>query len=40
MMAKLYKFDGYIRATDNDYASVRSAFDMSGIKLKDSLKKK
>lgn len=40
MMAKLYKFDGYIRATDEDYASVRNAFDMSGIKLKDSLKKK
>lgn len=40
MMGKLYKFDGYIRATDEDYASVRSAFEMSGIKLKDNLKKK
>lgn len=40
MMAKLYKFDGYMRATDEDYEPVRKAFDLSGIKLKDSLKKK
>lgn len=39
-MAKLYKFDGYMRATDEDYESVRNAFELSGIKLKDSLKKK
>lgn len=40
MMAKLYKFDGYTRATDADYESVRKSFEISGIKLKDSLKKK
>lgn len=40
MMAKLYKFDGYLRATDEDYTSVREAFKMSGIELKETLKKK
>lgn len=39
-MAKLYKFDGYMRATDEDYEPVRKSFELSGIKLKDSLKKK
>ncbi len=40
MMKKLYKFDGYLRATDSDYDSVRKAFEISGIKIKENLAKK
>jgi phosphonate transport system substrate-binding protein len=40
MMKKLYKFDGYTRATDADYDSVRKAFEISGVKIKESLGKK
>lgn len=40
MMKKLYKFDGYLRAKDEDYESVRKAFEASGINLKETMKKK
>lgn len=40
LMKKLYKFDGYMKATDQDYDSVREAFELSGIHLEESLKKK
>lgn len=40
MMKDLYKFDGYVKASDTDYDSVRKAFEISGIKIKDSLTKK
>lgn len=40
MMKKLYKFDGYLRASDSDYDSVRKAFELSGINLKETLSKK
>ena len=40
LMQKLYKFDGYMPATDKDYDSVRKAFEVSGIELKEALKSK
>jgi phosphonate transport system substrate-binding protein len=40
MMKKLYKFDGYVRATDADYDSVRKAFELAGVDVKDILSKK
>jgi phosphonate transport system substrate-binding protein len=40
MMKKLYKFDGYLRAKDEDYEPVRAAFESSGIDLKETIKKK
>jgi len=40
LMQRLYKFDGYMYATDTDYDSVRKAFELSGIELKEALKKK
>jgi len=40
MMKKLYKFDGYLKANDSDYESVREAFELSGIDIKKHLTKK
>ncbi len=40
LMQKIYKFTGYIRATDADYEPVRKSFEIAGIKLKDTLHKK
>lgn len=39
-MARLYKFEGYVKSQDSDYDVVRKAFEISGVKLKDTLKKK
>jgi len=40
MLRDLYQIDGFIPATDKDYDSVREAFRLAGINLKESLKKK
>lgn len=40
MMRDLYQIDGFVRATDQDYDSVRQAFDIAGIPLKASLQRK
>jgi phosphonate transport system substrate-binding protein len=40
MMRDLYQIDGFVRATDRDYDSVRQAFDIAGIPLKASLQRK
>jgi len=37
LIKKLYKFDGYVEATDDDYKSVREGFIAAGIDLKESL---
>ncbi len=40
MLRNLYLIDGFIPATDQDHDSVREAFKIAGIDLKDSLKKR
>ncbi|HEX6172631.1 MAG TPA: phosphate/phosphite/phosphonate ABC transporter substrate-binding protein [Candidatus Binatia bacterium] len=40
MMRDLYQIDGFVPATDQDYDSVRQAFDIAGIPLKTSLQRK
>ncbi len=40
MLRDLYQIDGFVPATDKDYDSVRRAFSIAGIQLKDALKKK
>jgi phosphonate transport system substrate-binding protein len=40
MLRDLYKIDGFVPATDKDYDSVREAFAVAGIQLKQALKKK
>ncbi len=40
MLRDLYQIDGFVPATDKDYDSVRRAFAIAGIRLKDALKKK
>ena len=40
MLRDLYQIDGFVPATDKDYDSVRQAFSIAGIQLKDALKKK
>lgn len=40
MMRELYQIDGFVPATDQDYDSVRQAFGIAGIPLKDALQKK
>ena len=40
MLRDLYQIDGFVPATDKDYDSVRQAFAIAGIQLKDALKKK
>lgn len=38
LVQKLYKFDGYVVATDDDYQKVRDGFESAGIDLKEKLK--
>jgi phosphonate transport system substrate-binding protein len=40
MMRELYQIDGFVPATDRDYDSVRQAFDIAGIPLKEVLQRK
>ncbi len=40
MLRDLYLIDGFMRATDEDYNSVREAFKIAGIDLRTSLKKR
>ena len=40
MMRDLYQIDGFVPATDQDYDSVRQAFEIAGIPLKTSLQRK
>jgi phosphonate transport system substrate-binding protein len=40
MLRDLYQIDGFVPASDKDYDSVREAFAIAGIQLKDALKKK
>lgn len=40
MLRDLYQIDGFVPATDQDYDSVREAFRIAGIKLKEALKKR
>ena len=40
MLLDLYQIDGFVPAADQDYESVREAFKMAGINLKEALKKK
>jgi hypothetical protein len=40
MLRDLYQIDGFVPATDQDYDSVRQAFAVAGIQLKQALKKK
>mgnify|MGYP000421565393 CR=1 FL=1 len=38
LIQKLYKFDGYVIAADEDYQDVRDGFEAAGIDLKEKLK--
>jgi phosphonate transport system substrate-binding protein len=40
MLRDLYKIDGFVSATDKDYDSIREAFRIAGINLKEALGKK
>src|SRR5919108_699380 len=40
MLRELYQIDGFVPAGDKDYDSVRQAFAIAGIELKEALKKK
>jgi len=40
MLRDLYQIDGFVPATDKDYDSVRQAFSIAGIRLKEALQKK
>lgn len=40
MLRDLYQIDGFVVATDHDYDSVRKAFKIAGINLREALKKK
>jgi phosphonate transport system substrate-binding protein len=40
MLRDLYQIDGFVPATDKDYDSVRQAFAIAGIQLKEALRKK
>ena len=40
MLRDLYQIDGFVPATDQDYESIRAAFKVAGINLKEALKKK
>lgn len=40
MLRDLYQIDGFVAATDSDYDSVREAFRIAGINLREALKKK
>jgi phosphonate transport system substrate-binding protein len=40
MLRDLYQIDGFVVATDKDYDSVRQAFAVAGIRIKEALQKK
>lgn len=40
MLRDLYQIDGFVTATDKDYDSVRQAFAIAGIQIKEALQKK
>ena len=40
MLRDLYQIDGFVAATDKDYDSVRQAFAIAGISIKEALQKK
>lgn len=40
MLRDLYQIDGFVPASDEDYNSVREAFKIAGINIKEALKKK
>lgn len=40
MLRDLYQIDGFVPATDKDYDSVRQAFDIAGIRVKEAMQKK
>jgi phosphonate transport system substrate-binding protein len=40
MLRDLYQIDGFVPATDEDYDSVRQAFRIAGIQIKDALQKR
>jgi phosphonate transport system substrate-binding protein len=40
MLRDLYQIDGFVPASDKDYDSVREAFSIAGIQLKEALKKR
>ena len=40
MLRDLYQIDGFVSASDKDYDSVRQAFAIAGIQLKEALQKK
>ena len=40
MLRDLYQIDGFVPASDKDYDSVREAFVIAGIQIKDALEKK
>ena len=40
MLRDLYQIDGFVPATDKDYDSVREAFSIAGIQIKEGLKKR
>ena len=40
MLRELYQIDGFVPASDADYNSVREAFAVAGIQLKEALQKK
>jgi phosphonate transport system substrate-binding protein len=40
MLRDLYQIDGFVPATDKDYDSVRQAFQVAGIELREALQKK
>src|SRR6266568_3660009 len=40
MLRDLYQIDGFVAATDKDYDSVRQAFAIAGIELREALQKK
>lgn len=40
MLRDLYQIDGFVSASDKDYDSVREAFGVAGINLKEALKRK
>jgi phosphonate transport system substrate-binding protein len=40
MLRDLYQIDGFVPASDGDYDSVREAFSIAGIQLRDALQKR
>ncbi len=40
MLRELYQIDGFVPATDRDYDSIREAFKIAGIELREALTKK